>query len=99
MTKKSTHYIKIAIIVSLNIIIVALSVNLFKIDSVDALSKLGSNSEKVITDSAFQASRDALNGWDPTGGSLYYFNPAKTDDPWMHSRPVIVEIGNHLFCS
>lgn len=53
MTRKSTRYIKIAIIVSLNIIIVILSINLFKIDSVDALSKLGSNSEKVITDSAF----------------------------------------------
>lgn len=57
------------------------------------------NFEEPVTDSAYQAARDALNGWDPSGGALYYFNPAKTSDAWMHSRPVIVEIGNHKFCS
>lgn len=57
------------------------------------------NFDEPITDSAYQAARDALNGWDPSGGALYYFNPRKTSDAWMHSRPVIVEIGNHLFCS
>lgn len=47
----------------------------------------------------YNAARDALNGWDPTGGALYYYNPAKTSNKWMRSRPVITQIGDHLFCS
>ncbi len=52
-----------------------------------------------IEASCYDAARDALNGWDPTGGAIYYFNPKKTKDKFMHSRPVIVQIGEHLFCS
>ncbi len=52
-----------------------------------------------IEPSCYDAARDALNGWDPTGGAVYYFNPKKTNDKFMHSRPVIVQIGEHLFCS
>ncbi len=52
-----------------------------------------------IEASCYDAARDALNGWDPTGGAVYYFNPKKTSDKFMHSRPVIVQIGEHLFCS
>ena len=52
-----------------------------------------------IEASCYDAARDALNGWDPTGGAVYYFNPKKTKDKFMHSRPVIVQIGEHLFCS
>lgn len=52
-----------------------------------------------IEASCYDAARDALNGWDPTGGAVYYFNPKKTNDKFMHSRPVIVQIGEHLFCS
>lgn len=52
-----------------------------------------------ISDSAFNAARDALNGWDPTGGAIYYYNPAKTSNAFMHSRPIIVTIGAHRFCS
>ncbi len=52
-----------------------------------------------IADSAYRAAQDALNGWDPSGGALYYFNPDKTSNAWMHSRPVILRIGAHLFCS
>lgn len=52
-----------------------------------------------IASSAYNAARDALNGWDPTGGAIYYYNPKKTSNAFIHSRPVIVQIGEHLFCS
>jgi len=52
-----------------------------------------------IADSAYSAARDALNGWDPSGGAIYYFNPEKTQNQWIRSRPVIKTIGKHLFCS
>lgn len=52
-----------------------------------------------ITESSYRAAKDALNGWDPSGGALYYFNPDKTSNKWMHSRPVILRIGEHLFCN
>jgi len=48
-------------------------------------------------ESAYRAARDALNGWDPTGGALYYYNPAKTTDDWIYSRTVVAVIGNHRF--
>ncbi|MBR6039599.1 MAG: spore cortex-lytic enzyme [Clostridia bacterium] len=49
-------------------------------------------------DSALKAAKDAMNGWDPTGGCLYYYNPAKTSNRWIRSRPVVVRIGDHVFC-
>lgn len=52
-----------------------------------------------ISDSAYNAARDALNGWDPSGGAIYYYNPAKTSNAFMHARPIIVTIGSHRFCS
>ena len=52
-----------------------------------------------ISDSAYSAARDALNGWDPSGGAIYYYNPKKTDNQWIRTRPVIKTIGDHLFCS
>lgn len=52
-----------------------------------------------ISDSAYNAARDALNGWDPTGGAIYYYNPKKTSNKWIRSRPVITTIGDHVFCS
>lgn len=52
-----------------------------------------------IADSAYRAARDALNGQDPSGGAIYYYNPDKTSNQWMRSRPVIKRIGSHLFCS
>ncbi|MCL1903916.1 MAG: cell wall hydrolase [Oscillospiraceae bacterium] len=51
-----------------------------------------------IADSAYSASRDALEGWDPSGGAIYYHNPEKHNNAFMNSRPVIKRIGNHLFC-
>ena len=52
-----------------------------------------------VAQSAYQAARDALSGSDPSGGAIYYFNPAKTTSKWIWSRPLLVVIGNHRFCS
>jgi len=51
-----------------------------------------------IEPQAIKAARDALNGWDPSGGALYYYNPAKTTNKWIWSRPLIKVIGKHRFC-
>ena len=58
-----------------------------------------SNWKVEPTDTAKKAARDAINGWDPTGGAIYYYNPAKTSNKWIRTRPVIVTIGSHVFCS
>ena len=47
--------------------------------------------------SAIRAALDALNGWDPTGGCLYYYNPRATGDQWIRTRTVKTVIGNHSF--
>ncbi len=52
-----------------------------------------------VADSAYKAARDALNGWDPSGNAIYYFNPATASNSWIWSRPHIVTIGKHRFCS
>ena len=49
------------------------------------------------TDSAVRAARDALNGWDPTGGCTYYYNPATATNEWIWSRQVQLTIGRHAF--
>ena len=51
----------------------------------------------TITDSARKAAQDALNGWDPTGGAIYFYNPAKSTSQWIFSRPVVLTIGEHVF--
>ena len=57
-----------------------------------------SNWSKPIVDSARKAAQDCINGWDPSGGAIYYYNPKKTTNKWMLSRPVTKIIGNHRFC-
>ncbi len=57
-----------------------------------------SNWYAEVTSSAKKAAQDAINGWDPTGGAIYYYNPAKTTNKWILSRPIIKTIGNHVFC-
>lgn len=47
---------------------------------------------------AISAAQDAINGWDPTYGAIYYFNPNTAKSSWIWSRPVTVVIGNHRFC-
>lgn len=51
-----------------------------------------------ISDSAYGAARDALNGMDPSGGAIYYFNAEKSTNAWIRTRPAITTIGKHLFC-
>lgn len=45
-----------------------------------------------------KAAQDCVNGWDPSGGAIYYYNPKKTTNSFMLSRPVVKTIGNHVFC-
>lgn len=47
---------------------------------------------------AINAARDALNGWDPTYGCIYYFNPNTATNAWIWSRPHVITIGKHRFC-
>jgi len=47
---------------------------------------------------AIKAAQDALNGWDPSYGAIYYFNPSTATNKWIWSRPVTVVIGKHRFC-
>lgn len=54
---------------------------------------------EAVADSARRAAHEALTGADPSGGAIYYFNPDKTDNAWMRTRPVILRIGAHLFCA
>ena len=46
----------------------------------------------------YKAAREAMNGWDPTGGAIYYFNPDTATNKWIWSRPLIKQIGKHRFC-
>ena len=48
-------------------------------------------------DTAMRAARDAINGWDPTGGALYYYNPAVATSAWIFDRQTITVIGRHVF--
>ncbi len=52
-----------------------------------------------VADSAYTAARDALNGLDPSGGAIYYYNPKTATSKWIFSRPVITTIGEHVFCN
>ena len=47
---------------------------------------------------AIKAAQDAINGWDPSYGAIYYFNPNTATSKWIWSRPMTVTIGNHRFC-
>lgn len=57
-----------------------------------------SNWYAAVADSAKRAAIDAINGWDPSGGAIYYYNAKKTNDSFMHSRPIVKVIGDHRFC-
>ncbi len=45
----------------------------------------------------YRACQDAMNGWDPSNGAVYYYNPRKTTNRWIFSREVVKVIGNHRF--
>lgn len=53
--------------------------------------------DQPIADISRRAAKDALNGWDPSGGAIYYYNPAKSTNKWIFSRPTICTIGKHVF--
>lgn len=53
---------------------------------------------KAVQSTCMNAAQDALNGWDPTGGAIYYYNPKTATSSWIRSRPIIKTIGNHVFC-
>ena len=55
--------------------------------------------DQPVSESAYRAADDALNGWDPTGGAIYYFNPSTATSAWIWSRPLILTIGKHRFCA
>lgn len=55
--------------------------------------------DEPVSDSAYQAARDALAGSDPSGGAIYYFNPVTATNAWIWSRPEIITIGRHRFCA
>lgn len=55
--------------------------------------------DEPVAESAYRAAQDALNGWDPSGGAIYYFNPNTATSAWIWSRPAIVTIGRHMFCA
>jgi len=52
---------------------------------------------RPIKSSSYKAARDALNGWDPTGGALYYWNPAKATSGWIWTLKPTLRIGRHVF--
>lgn len=59
----------------------------------DGQINLGTNDECT------RAAQDALNGWDPTYGCVYYYNPKIASNQWIRTRPIVVTIGNHVFCT
>ncbi len=52
-----------------------------------------------VTQSAYRAAKEALDGVDPTGGAIYYYNPTTATNKWIRTRPIIYVIGEHVFCS
>ncbi len=55
--------------------------------------------DEPVAESAYRAAQDAMNGWDPSYGAIYYFNPDTATSAWIWSRPLIVTIGKHRFCA
>ncbi len=59
----------------------------------------GQINQPIAEDSTvYKAAQDAMNGWDPTGDCIYYFNPNTATNKWIWSRPVVKTIGKHRFC-
>ena len=53
--------------------------------------------DKPVADSAYKAARDAINGWDPSGGAIYYFNPVTATSKWIWGKQIVKTIGKHNF--
>ncbi len=54
---------------------------------------------QTVSETSRKAAKDALNGWDPSGGAIYYYNPSTATNTWIRSRPVMTRIGLHVFCT
>lgn len=54
--------------------------------------------DEPVAESAYRAAQEAMDGYDPSYGALYYFNPITATSEWIWSRPLIVTIGKHRFC-
>ncbi len=61
--------------------------------TVDGQINVPISSESTV----YKACQDAMNGWDPSNGAVYYYNPRKTTNRWIYSREVVKVIGNHRF--
>lgn len=57
------------------------------------------NWSQPVAESSKKAAQDAINGWDPSGGAIYYYDPSRTSNKFMFSRPIIKTIGVHRFCN
>lgn len=55
--------------------------------------------QQPVADSARKAATDAMNGMDPSGGAIYYYNPKTATSQWIRSRPIVAQIGLHVFCT
>ena len=64
----------------------------------DAVSDGQINAAISEGSTVYKAAQDAMNGWDPTSGCVYYFNPSTATNKWIWSRPLIKTIGKHRFC-
>lgn len=51
-----------------------------------------------VASSAYRAAQDAINGWDPSNGAIYYYNPKTAQSAWIRKRPILLRIGDHVFC-
>lgn len=54
---------------------------------------------EAVQDSCYNAARDAINGMDPSNGCIYYYNPETATSSWIWSRPILLKIGKHNFCT
>ena len=71
-----------------------------KSNHVYQFSPVGDGSIELEPDEqAIRAAREALAGWDPTGGALFFYNPVLSKDQWIRTLPVLTKIGNHVFAT
>jgi N-acetylmuramoyl-L-alanine amidase len=68
----------------------------FETDAFESVSN-GRIYDTPPTDDDYRAARDALNGWDPSYGCVFFWNPATATSPWIWSRPILSQIGSHVF--
>lgn len=68
---------------------------IYELDAFESVSN--GQYQRYLSPDSMNAAADALNGSDPTGGALYFWNPAKSSSTWVWSRPIVTQIGRHVF--